>query len=450
MEESPEAENLSEQLDRLIAKYEASDGDEASKEALALTPERFETLEPSQPSRPSCSASRWLQDFVLLCEAVREKLLLLPSDLDMSTARLAVALAATDLGAGLKELREDFPLDFPESESEELHWLYGDASIFQFLSTADACWGLCCQQKLLVDILFPRSKRAPWSWQSFRLCGVAWWLEMPLLDQLITRLAQASTAKLRCASTTWTQKKNDVWGVAPAEQETFARRLAVDEAVFWSVLLGATVSRLKALVRTGLFREEKTKESTKLAQLFEHPKAQAAQSDTNGDGSNGFLRKNAFRCLELHRFHLAAALFLLSGSCAEACQVVQRHLKDLQLCVLVARKRNDLEVLRSTMQNTLQNQNHCCHNDPWLRFLLAWHAGTKMEAVNAANAAAANADAAAAAAGVGLPTEAAGPSAETFPLLTAFSSLFRGWALRQLPTCFCRKLFAVRSCSNSP
>ena len=107
----------------------------------------------------------------------------------------------------------------------------------------------------------------------------------------------------------------------------------MDEAVFWSVVLGASCPKLRALCKTGLFKEEA---GGQLWTLLSHERA----------NEPAFLRKNAFRLLELHRFHLAAALFLLAGSCEEALQIISRHLKDLQLCVLVARDPKHREALQ--------------------------------------------------------------------------------------------------------
>ena len=107
----------------------------------------------------------------------------------------------------------------------------------------------------------------------------------------------------------------------------------MDEAVFWSVVLGATAPKLRALCKTGLFKEG---QGGQLWTLLSHERA----------NEPAFLRKNAFRLLELHRFHLAAALFLLAGSCEEALQIISRHLKDLQLCVLVARDPKHREALQ--------------------------------------------------------------------------------------------------------
>lgn len=50
------------------------------------------------------------------------------------------------------------------------------------------------------------------------------------------------------------------------------------------------------------------------------------------------ISRNAFRLLQLHRYHLAAALFLLSGAVEEAALVLANHLKDLQLVILVTRR----------------------------------------------------------------------------------------------------------------
>merc|ERR1711870_85370 len=83
-------------------------------------------------------------------------------------------------------------------------------------------------------------------------------------------------------------------------------------------------------------------------------------------------RKNAFRLLQLHRFHLAAALFLLSDGHEEAARVVAGHMQDLQLMLILTRQRPD--VAAPLLRDSLDESTFCTY-DPWLRFLLAWHAG---------------------------------------------------------------------------
>ena len=78
-------------------------------------------------------------------------------------------------------------------------------------------------------------------WCVLRRRSVAWWLSKELLDLLVTRLAQSSLAKLRSE----TQKDFE------AEERIAQRRQKVDEAVFWSVVLGSNVTKLRALLRAG-------------------------------------------------------------------------------------------------------------------------------------------------------------------------------------------------------
>jgi len=248
-------------------------------------------------------------------------------------------------------------------------------------------------------------RRPGWSWHDIRSTGLAWWLlgrdaqSLELTDLVVTKLAQSSMAKLRSPSTTWDKA---VWGRAPTEEPGVARKLAVDEAFFWSVVLGATMNKLRALVRTGLFREANGGSGAVLqglAALLQHAKAEEPQ----------FLRKNAFRLLELHRFHLASALFLLSGSCEEACRVLSKNLRDLQLALLVARKHPEVtSTLVLDKLDSLERDSRSPLFDPWLRLLLAYHANDPLAAQLACNTACAKSD--------GCVAEASPPSAETVVL----------------------------------
>ena len=65
--------------------------------------------------------------------------------------------------------------------------------------------------------------RSPLGWQMMRATGVGWWGSA--LDQIVTRLAQASMAKLRSSSSHALPQSSlasfdaGVWGRAPEEQE---------------------------------------------------------------------------------------------------------------------------------------------------------------------------------------------------------------------------------------
>merc|ERR1712241_200201 len=85
------------------------------------------------------------------------------------------------------------------------------------------------------------------------------------------------------------------------------------------------------------------------------------------------MRRNAFRLLELHRYHLAAAVFLLNNNYDEAAKVVSGHMSDLQLAVLVTR-RAPREVVTHLMRRAIQESEEA-QRDPWLHLLLAWHSG---------------------------------------------------------------------------
>lgn len=223
-----------------------------------------------------------------------------------------------------------------------------------------------------------------WSWPELRRTGIGWWLwggdAQGQLDALVTKLAQSAMAKLKKlatsdeglirsasaanggeASANLPEKKPSLCEMA--DMISMAKRQAVDEGVFWSVLLGAGLPKLKALVRTGLLRDPGTTNGSGcLAALLDHPKS----------ADPAFLRKNAFRLLQLHRFHLAAAVFMLSESYADAAQVVANHLGDLQLMLVLTRKHREAatHVLRERVRESRPTG-----DDPWREFLVAWHLG---------------------------------------------------------------------------
>eukprot|EP00439_Symbiodinium_sp_Y106_P037507 s6779_g4.t1 len=371
LDHGQETENFGEQLDQLLARYEedVSRGSQRSPEVVEAA-----DAESSKASRAE-EAADWVKALVDILEAVLPKLRKVSDALTASASTaspdpgsecLCLALAVSELGQKFRRLEESPPQGPSIPALRFFH-----QGPFLGPATADILWGLVAQQKpLLLEnwVLVSRG-----SWQMMRATGVGWWGSSALLDQIVTRLAQASMAKLRSGSShslaatvalkPRSQSSADdrtfdtgVWGRAPEEQEQVARKLAVDEAVFWSVVLGASCPKLRALCKTGLFKEEA---GGQLWTLLSHERA----------NEPAFLRKNAFRLLELHRFHLAAALFLLAGSCEEALQIISRHLKDLQLCVLVARDPKHREALQKVLQRTEQAE----AEDLWLRRLLAYH-----------------------------------------------------------------------------
>ncbi|CAE7670819.1 DMXL2 [Symbiodinium sp. CCMP2456] len=361
-----ETESFSEQLDQLLARYQ-EDVSRGSRNSLEVV--EVGDVESSKASKAE-EAADWVKALVEILETVLPKLRKVSDALaaspDPGSERLCLALAASELGQKFRCLEESAPQGPATPVPRFFH-----QGPFLGPATADVLWGLVAQQKpLLLEnwVLVPGS---PSCWQMMRATGVGWWGSA--LDQIVTRLAQASMAKLRSSSShslslaVARQSQSSVatfdagvWGRAPEEQEQVARKLAVDEAVFWSVVLGATAPKLRALCKTGLFKEG---QGGQLWTLLSHERA----------NEPAFLRKNAFRLLELHRFHLAAALFLLAGSCEEALQIISRHLKDLQLCVLVARDPKHREALQKVLQRTEAE-------DVWLRRLLAYHSQAASEA----------------------------------------------------------------------
>ncbi|CAE7234336.1 Dmxl2 [Symbiodinium necroappetens] len=331
-----ETESFSEQLDQLLAR--------SSRKSLDMVD--VGDAESSKASKAE-EAADWVKALMEVLEAVLPKLRKVSDALaaspDPGSERLCLALAASELGQKFRCLEESRPQGPATPVPRFFH-----QGPFLGPATADVLWGLVAQQKpLLLEnwVLVPGS---PFGWQMMRATGVGWWGSA--LDQIVTPQRPQSSLSTFDAG---------VWGRAPEEQEQVARKLAVDEAVFWSVVLGATAPKLRALCKTGLFKEG---QGGQLWTLLSHERA----------NEPAFLRKNAFRLLELHRFHLAAALFLLAGSCEEALQIISRHLKDLQLCVLVARDPKHREALQKVLQRT-----EAAAEDLWLMRLLAHHGGAE-------------------------------------------------------------------------
>lgn len=262
---------------------------------------------------------------------------------DAASTRLVAALAVLDLGqCETLPTAGSMARDFRAS--------------LRTLSTADACWALCSEKRrLILDNMLPSVlAEGRWFWPEARRAGLGWWLSgagVELVDALVTKLVQSIVSRLRIYISTEQPLPGSDSGTEKA-----LRRLA-DEALFWYVLSGATPSRLRALLKTGILSGEPA-----LARLLEHPRC----------GEAHFVRKNAFRLLQLHRFHLAAGLFMLCGSHEEAARVVAGHLRDLQLMLVLTRRCP--EVAAPLLRDHLA-ESPFAERDPWLRLLLAWHAG---------------------------------------------------------------------------
>eukprot|EP00747_Dinoflagellata_sp_TGD_P184869 gnl/TRDRNA2_/TRDRNA2_40922_c0_seq1.p1 gnl/TRDRNA2_/TRDRNA2_40922_c0~~gnl/TRDRNA2_/TRDRNA2_40922_c0_seq1.p1 ORF type:complete len:683 (-),score=149.56 gnl/TRDRNA2_/TRDRNA2_40922_c0_seq1:33-2081(-) len=275
-------------------------------------------------------------------QAVGERLALLVPILenDSASTRLAAALALRDAGGA--------PTNGPDAMRRCWSGVSGTwRAPMMAISTADACWALCSEkQRLVIERLLP-SVAAPegrWAWPDLRLSGVGWWLSsdgsgLEVLDAIVAKLTQSAVAQLKRA-----RRRRE-------------RQKASDEVVFWYFVQGTTLARMRTLIKTGLFDGQK-----ELAVMFEHARC----------GEESFTRKNAFRLLQLHRFYLAAALFILIGNYEDAAKVIVSHLQDLQLMRVVTRRQQ--EVARPLMLEELQ-ESPIAKSDPWLRFLLAWHGG---------------------------------------------------------------------------
>lgn len=369
-------EALDADLAKLLAKFSEDTDDRTTEEAVA------EPLACVYEERPEDTLRREvLRVHAEKCRAIAARVEALApcTATDSFSARLVVALAALDIG-GLWP-----PPSAPLPGLRETNW-----PLLCNMSTADACWALCSEKKrLIIEQMLPGVyAEGRWTWAELRQTAIGWWLAAPgdeqQLEALVTKLAQSSMVRLRkIASPESPRHKAMRNGTGPEEdpleaeeeaaRQAAAKRHALDEGVFWSVLLGAGVPKLKALLRTGVLKEHTTGSGGSLEALLQHPKS----SDPE------FLRKNAFRLLQLHRYHLAAAVFLLSGSFAEAAQVVATRMEDLQLMLLVTRK-NKACARRLLEEHVIDG--HHKSGDPWLSFLLSWHLGDHESCRRRANA----------------------------------------------------------------
>lgn len=232
-------------------------------------------------------------------------------------------------------------------------------SLTESLTTADVCWGALSEKKrLLCDrMLDAFATDGQWTWKEMRRLGVAWWLRIDgpkqeLLDFLVTKMAQTATVKLRRHAS-----RLGINESMTNKPDQTTRRM-VDEALFWYVLLGADVKKLRALLKTGVLQG-----CPDLTRLVNHPKC----------GEEQFMRKNAFKLLAMHRYYLAAALFALIGAHGEAARVVAGHLRDLQLVVLLTRKCPEAAAPINLERSSLADR------DPWLRLMLDWHTGVEFD-----------------------------------------------------------------------
>lgn len=324
-------------LDRLLQEFDDSSGDEHEKDS----------------SEAPCALS--VADLALKVEAckarvathaaVSKRLLALQHCLkgDASTTRFAAALAVLDL-AGTHTFRH-----------VPAHVRSFRAPLCS-LSSLDVCWALISEKKsILIEQMLPGvNSGGQWSWPELRLTGIGWWLcgegSEQLLDSLVTKLAQSAMKQLR-------DHENDIHVEFNAALAKKTANAFVDRAIFWSVMQGATLAKLKILAQTGALKADPS-----FSALIKHPKIDEPD----------FLRRNAWKVLQLRRHHLAAAFFWLSGGLDEAARVLSGHHGDFQLALLMCRRHPDIVaplLLDRLTDSPLATQ------DPSLRFLLAWRAG---------------------------------------------------------------------------
>jgi hypothetical protein len=345
----PEETGLNDQWDKLLAKFAMEE-----EKTAELPMEDSGNLGFSSAETDAMVAS--LRERAMLHRAVVTCITgLLPCLLnDPASSRLVAALAMLEVGA-----HDGIKVKVGPQLCEA-------GTPMQAISSADACWALCSEKRqLIVDNLLPSVlTKGQWSWQELRRTGLGWWLAgssgTALADMVVARLLQSATAQLRSASSQPALVRTD---------SSIDRRMKglVDEMFFWCVLSGAKLARLRALVKTGILKAEPA-----VATLLEHPRSSDAQ----------FLRKNAFRLLSIHRFHLAASLFMLCGSHDEAARVVAHRLQDIQLLLLVTRHCPDIAT--PLLHECLRELSLTAGRDAWLHFLLLWHAGDREAALHSA------------------------------------------------------------------
>lgn len=415
---------FSEKFDEILARY-ASEGDEDQTEAEeGVSPEEAAVAQEQAQAEAEALRSRCAR-----FRAVGTRVASLAPTLegDTASARLVAALAVLDLveDPRLSPSAVDGRLGSVgtgvDGELSGLPDFSGFRAPLGALSTADACWALCSEKRhLVVERMLPSAAaEGRWSWPEVRRCGVGWWLcgasascssascddrdasarQLEQMDAIVSKLAQSAVAQLRHYEKTGKflgQKSSTMLERCDSSNSKALQRLA-DKAVFWYVLLGTKLTKLKALVKTGVLRAEPA-----LAALLNHEKSEDPL----------FLRKNAFRLLQLHRFQLAVALFLLCDCWEEAASVAAKHLQDMQLVLILARRRPDISA--PMLRNMLAElpppaSGSAMGEDAWLRLLLAWHVGDAAEAARAVSSVA-----------------AAAASVATVPCVDVDSELFDG------------------------
>jgi len=238
--------------------------------------------------------------------------------------------------------------------------LSGARSPLRSLSTADACWALASSQKhLILERLLPGPReQGQWSWSWVRRTAIGWWLYDTsggagppggasaylggLLDSVVAKLAQSCLTRIRT---------QDIFDLNERKSGK------ADEALFWFIVGGASIAKIRALLKTDAMSGDPA-----LSRFFSRDLS--SEPDV--------ARKNAFKLLQIHRFHLAAAVFILSGALDDAVNVVLRYIGDLQLALILCR--HDRRVAAPALRDALE-QVAAPQQDRWLCFLLCWHLG---------------------------------------------------------------------------
>ena len=151
-------------------------------------------------------------------------------------------------------------------------------------------------------------------------------------------------------------------------------RKARDEVVFWFVVLG-----------------HPQKLRTAMSQLFtgDPELVQFLSRDLGAPEQQLMVKKNAFRLLQLHRYLLCIACFVLCKSLPEAVNVCRRRIRDPHLALLLCRLKSDAvdedgvlkpgpdtTALLSEIQGSAEKR---C--DYWLLSLLAWQQGDYLKSL---------------------------------------------------------------------
>jgi len=372
-----EARNFNEQFDELLARYAT----EAEEEDLARqTSGGGEDPEAVQARQAQLAAVRAR---ATRCRAVADRVEALVPCLedDEASARLVLALALVTVDhdegfASAASFGEESPVADAATSGSSLLERRGFRAPFAALSTADACWALSSEKRrMIMDKMLPSvTAESRWFWPHLRRTGICWWLcgagvqgiqaqppELELLDGLVTKLAQSAMVHLRHFDKTGRLLGMSAGGTLETSEHSdtchnrMQRRLT-DEAIFWFVATGTQLAKLKVLVKSGRLGNEKG-----LIALMEH------QRSSEPD----FIKKNAFKVLSMHRYHLSSALFALIGCHEEAAQIIAKHLRDPQLLLLLLRRHP--EVLKEALPDSLESSSQV--DDPWRHLLVAWHLG---------------------------------------------------------------------------